>query len=111
MSRLTKYINTMVICSHEGTEDCNEENYCLWCHWNGKALHKLAQYEDLEEQCFQMVNIEKVVAQLEERKITPARYLIFHRLKGESIADNPYYATGFNRAIDIAIQIMEEGAK
>jgi hypothetical protein len=66
--------------------------------------------EDVDEMST-AYDIDKVVEQLEERKITPLRYFIIHKLKGETIADNPYYVTGFNRAMDVAIKIVKEGAK
>lgn len=44
--------NGTVICNHENTKkDCNDSCMYGMCGWNKKALLKLKEYEDAEEQC------------------------------------------------------------
>jgi hypothetical protein len=58
-----------------------------------EAMNKLAHYEDLEEQGYKMVNIDKIVAQLEEME---EKALRVHNY------DVSFYATGqMHKAIEI----------
>ena len=69
MGRLTKYFADgdeygYELC-HGGCESCDG----VLCGNALEMIKKLAHYEDMEEMGYRMVNIDKVVEQLEEQKI------------------------------------------
>lgn len=55
-------------------EVCSTRNRCNDCPIRD-AFNKLAHYEDLEEQGYRMVNIDKVVEQLKQEQKNPNSYV------------------------------------
>lgn len=67
MGRITEHIDYCFLACYERQGDKIREECPIYYNCYSRQMHeKLSHYEDLEEQGYKMVNIDKIVEQLED---------------------------------------------